>query len=397
METFRRPLALFVALLVAAAACTSQPEAAPAEPEPLTTTSAVTTTSTTAASTAPPITVSGVPEDLAALVMSIYEHAAGVGESTVDAAYLPQRGIAEGMAGRTAAGGVAELGGAGIALIGAGADLLAALDDGDGWRVVAVDLPSLDHRELGYTSAVIAAVGSDARPGEDATRARADSLHLIGFDGKAGTFDIVGIPRDSWVAIPGRSAGKINSALATGGPESMIAALEALTGYPLDGMLLTGFEGFQEALGNVLGGIQITVDAPMSDSASGASFDAGEQYMNGPQALAFARTRKSLRLGDIDRQRNGGLVLLAAAATARFRPPEGLPQMLSEAASWAWTDLEPETILRLTMTSLVAPIAAAGNEVLPGIPGERTGSSTIELTWGARELLTDLADGSLGS
>jgi len=396
LQTVLRPLALFVALLVAAAACTSNPQAAPAEPEPVTTTTAG-TTSTSTAPPAPPIIVTGVPEDLAALVGSIYEHAAGVGDSTVDAAYLPERGIAVGMAGRTASGGVAELAGVEISLIAAGPDAVAAIDDGDGWRVVAVDLPSLDHRQLGFTSAVIAAVGSDARPGEDATRARADSLHLIGFDGVAGTFDIVGIPRDSWVAIPGRSAGKINSALATGGPESMIATLDALAGYPLDGMLLTGFEGFQEASGNLLGGIQITLDAPMSDSASGAVFQAGDQYMNGSQALAFARTRKSLRLGDIDRQRNGGLVLLAAAATAGLRPLDRLPQMISEALGWAWTDLEPETILRLTMTSMVAPIATAGNEVLPGVPGERAGASTIELTSGAHELLTDLADGSLGS
>ncbi|MEX2279014.1 MAG: LCP family protein, partial [Acidimicrobiia bacterium] len=320
--------------------------------------------------------MTGVPDDLAELVISIYDHAAGVGDSTVETQYLPERGIADGMAGRTASGGTAELDGTRIALVTAGADLLAAVHRGDGWRIVAVDLPSLGHRDLGYESAVIAVVGSDARKGEDAIRARADSLHLVGFDGVAATFDIVGIPRDSWVRIPGRSPNKINSALANGGPDLLIATLEELAGYKLDGMLLTGFEGFQEALGNVLGGIQIHLDSGMRDSASGADFSPGEQYMNGPQALAFARTRKTLARGDLDRQRNGGLVLLAAAATARFRPVEEMPRMLAEAAGWAWTDLTPETILRLTMTSLVAPILDVRNEVLPGTPGDRSGAST---------------------
>lgn len=394
MTTTHRMLPTFAALVLVAAACTPAPEAAPAVPSPTTsTTTATTTTSTLPPS--PPMTVTGVPDDLAELVASIYDHAAGIGDSTVDSRYLPERGIAEGMAGRTASGGISELAGVRIALVAAGADLVAAVDDGGGWRIVAVDLPSLDHRDLGYVAAVVAVVGSDARKGEDATRARADSLHLVGFDGVAGTFDIVGIPRDSWVPIPGRSPNKINSALANGGPDLLIATLENLAGYELDGMLLTGFEGFQEALGNVLGGIQINLESGMRDSASGADFAPGEQYMNGPQALAFARTRKTLALGDIDRQRNGGLVLLAAATTARFRPVEEMPRMLAKAAGWAWTDLPPETILRLTMTSLVAPILDASNLVLPGTPGDRSGASTIELSAGAATMLTDLADGSL--
>jgi polyisoprenyl-teichoic acid--peptidoglycan teichoic acid transferase len=394
---FRRSSVVFVALLVAAAACTPEPEAAPAEPEPTTTTTTTlaTTTTTTAAPPAPPMTVTGVPDELARLVESMYEHAAGTGESDVDPRYLPEAGIAEGMAGRDALGGVSERNGVEVALIQAGPDLIAAVDDGGGWRVVAADLPTLDHRDLGYTSAVIAAIGSDARPGEDALRSRADSLHLIGFDGVAGTFDIVGIPRDSWVSIPGRGAGKINSALSLGGPETMIATLEALIGYPLDGTLITGFVGFQEAVGNVLGGIQVAVEAPMRDAASGADFQAGEQYMNGPQALAFARTRKTLRRGDFDRQYNGGLVLIAAAFTARHRPIEDAPRLVTEALEWAWTDMAPETVLRLIVTSLVAPLVDVRNEVADGVARDRSGVSLVELTGRAGLLFDDLADGSI--
>lgn len=339
--------------------------------------------------------VSGVPAGLARLVESIFEYAADVGDSAVDERYLPERGVAEGMAGRTAAGAIAELASVGIAVVAAGPDLIAAVDDGSGWRVVAVDLPSLEHRDLGYESAVISVVGSDARKGEDPLRSRADSLHLVGFDGVAGTFDIVGIPRDSWVEIPGRGFGKINGALANGGPSRLSETLEALAGYPLDGMLLTGFEGFQEALGNVLGGIQITVEAPMRDSASGANFQAGEQYMNGPQALAFARTRKTLARGDLDRQRNGGLVLIAAAATARARDATLIPSLIAEAAEWAYSDVDPVLTLRLAITARVAPIFATSNVVLPGVPGNRGGASTIELRSGSRTILQDLADGSL--
>lgn len=394
MNEFRVPIAVFASLVLVAACSTIEPEAMASVPA---TTSTTTTTSvaTTTSIPAPPMTVSGVPAPLARLVASIYEHAAGIGESPVEGRYLPEAGSAAGMAGRTAVGGTATLGEVDIGLVGAGDDLIGAVDLGNGWTVVATDLPTLGHRDLGYTSAVIAAVGSDARPGEDPQRARADSLHLIGFDGRAGTFDLVGIPRDSWVAIPGRGTGKITSSLAIGGPDTLRATLETLTGYQLDGMAITGFEGFQEALGNVLGGIQITLDTPMADSAAGASFSAGDQYMNGPQALAFARARKTLPRGDLDRQRNGGLVLIAGAFTARHRPVEAIPGMLAAASAWGWTDLDAITVLRLAVTLRVAPLLESQNTVLPGVPGERGGASTVELLSGASAILADLADGSL--
>ena len=49
----------------------------------------------------------------------------------------------------------------------------------------------------------IMAVGSDARPGEDMTRTRGDALQLIGMNTKTGAAAAIGIPRDSYVAIPG--------------------------------------------------------------------------------------------------------------------------------------------------------------------------------------------------
>lgn len=394
MTKHRWPIAL-LSIVIVAAACNAGAEAVASVPASTTTTATSSTTTTITVPAAPPVSVQGVPDELAELVMSIYSHAAGVGGSEVEPRFLPVAGIAEGMAGRTAMGGTAVIDTTGIGLVRAGDDLIAAVDDGSGWRIVAVDLPTLDHRNLGYTSAVIVAVGSDARPGQDPLRSRADSLHLIGFDGVDGTFDIVGIPRDSWVTIPGHSAGKVTESLARGGPDTLIATLETLAGYSLDGTLITGFAGFQEALGNVLGGIQITLDAPMSDSAAGADFPPGEQYMNGPQALAFARARKSLARGDVDRQRNGGLVILAAATTAGFRPIEDIPSMLADAVSWAWTDLSAAQILQLAVTSMVAPILEVRNEVVPGVPGNRGSASTIELSPGATVMLTDLADGSL--
>jgi anionic cell wall polymer biosynthesis LytR-Cps2A-Psr (LCP) family protein len=47
----------------------------------------------------------------------------------------------------------------------------------------------------------ILALGSDARPGQNVARQRADSIHIIGIDKTRTHSTILGFPRDSWVKI----------------------------------------------------------------------------------------------------------------------------------------------------------------------------------------------------
>ena len=65
----------------------------------------------------------------------------------------------------------------------------------------------------------ILAVGSDARPGENFTRTRGDALQLITINTQTHAASIIGVPRDSWVDIPGHGNDKINASLYYGGPQ----------------------------------------------------------------------------------------------------------------------------------------------------------------------------------
>ena len=65
----------------------------------------------------------------------------------------------------------------------------------------------------------ILAVGSDARPGEDMTHSRGDALQLVTINTRTHAASIIGVPRDSWVDIPGHGNDKINSSLYFGGPK----------------------------------------------------------------------------------------------------------------------------------------------------------------------------------
>jgi LCP family protein required for cell wall assembly len=373
-QTTTRVLALTAML----AACTSQ--ATPTTPAPSTITKPpVTTPATTAA---PPFEVSGAPPELTALVHDTYLQ---VGE---------RGGI---LAGPIAAAGgpglppaqasVAVYRGVGVAVVETDRDVLAAVDEGGGWRWVAGRvggtsvLPSLP--------GVYAVIGSDARSGEDPTRSRADSLHLVGIDG-AGGARMVGIPRDSWVPGPDGRTGKINGTLAAGGPDALIATIQGLAGYPIDGYVLTGFDGFQEMVGNILGGVLITVEAPMNDRASGALFSVGEMTMNGTEALAFSRNRKGLADGDFGRQRNGGVMLLAGIVTAKLRGPLSVPDLLAASEPWLYTNLSPAQLLELSLAvHLIDPLSVS-NEVLPGRSDTRGAASVVILGEGSAGILAGL-------
>ena len=280
-----------------------------------------------------------------------------------------------------------------------GQDLIYGVDDGNGFGVVAARLNSISPSGAGFAwygavPKVVVAVGSDARPGEEPERSRADSIHLVALDG-AGHGGVLGIPRDSWVRISEGGMGKINASLSTGGPAVMLQTVADVTGLDLDGYVLTGFTGFQEMVGNVLGGVDIELPLPVADSSAGADLQAGPQYLNGPDALALARARKSLPGGDLTRQFNGGLLLLAALASAQAYGPLHLPVLISESAEWMSTDLAPGDLLSFAALAMDTPIAGIGNQVAPGRVGTAGRASVVYLTDSAPSSFLDLGDGSL--
>ena len=388
-------LAVVVAFSVLAA-CTSPatpPTTLATTPPPPTTATTRPVTTTTAAD----FHLDGVSPAWEQAVADVYGSACGGTQSNI-AAGLAGRGEAT----ACPAGGRATMASVGdieLAAAEIGPDAIFGVDEGGGFRIVAARLPSISPpaTELvwyGVVPKVVVAVGSDARAGEDPEGARADSIHLVALDG-LGHGGVLGIPRDSWVRISGGGMGKINASLSTGGPDVMLQTVADVTGLNLDGYVLTGFTGFQEMVGNVLGGVDIELPLPVADSSAGADLEAGSQYLNGPDALALARARKSLPGGDLTRQFNGGLLLMAALSSAQAYGPLHLPTLISESAQWMSTDLAPGDLLAFAALALDTPIAGIGNHVAPGRVGTAGSASVVYLTDSAPSVFADLADGSL--
>lgn len=387
-----RPIhaALLVIALVAAS-CSGETA------ETTTSSIAPTTTTTTTTTTLPPVSVENAPPELAAVIDAFYEYAASrdpvappmVEPVMASIAPTPRDTPATGVA------SVAAFKGQGVATVETGGDLFLLVDDGTGWRIVGGAWPSLEvPAYLGGAPRLVAVVGSDARPGEDMATARADSIHFIGLDG-AGSGAVVGVPRDAWVVGPSGGRGKITNVLANHGPDALFQTFKDLTGLPLEGYVLSGFVGFQEMLGNVLGGIVTVVPFAINDRWAYANLPAGEQYLNGPAALSFARARKTVPGGDFTRSSHQGIILIDSARTVKKVGYGAIPGLLAGSEQYFITNLTPEQLLTFSAMAISANLDAMPNIVAPGSVGTAGAASVVFLASSAANLWADLADGRL--
>jgi LCP family protein required for cell wall assembly len=144
-------------------------------------------------------------------------------------------------------------------------------------------------------------VGSDTRaevaPGE-APDARSDAIMIARFSGDRQHAQVISIPRDSWVDIPGRGKNKINAAYAFGGPTLLIQTVEQLTGVRIDHYAAIDFAGLIEVTDD-LGGVDIVV--PQTTSNGPYTFTQGLNHFNGEQARYYVGQRYDLPGGDFDR------------------------------------------------------------------------------------------------
>ncbi|MEY9849104.1 LCP family protein required for cell wall assembly [Streptacidiphilus sp. BW17] len=136
---------------------------------------------------------------------------------------------------------------------------------------------------------------------------------------------LVSLPRDSYVTIPAftGSSGKqypatqhkLNTAFSWGGGQLLAQTVEYNTGIHIDHYAEIGFGGFVNLV-NALGGVNMCLDKPMVDQASGANFKAGCQTFNGAQSLAFVRERHQEASQDLGRMANQQKFLAAVAHQA---------------------------------------------------------------------------------
>lgn len=170
-------------------------------------------------------------------------------------------------------------------------------------KIPSEAIPSLDQTVAqGFRNIVI--VGTDSRanlPDDwenfgDFSGSRTDVImlaHII--PGEGG--QLLSLPRDLKVTIPGEGVNRINAAYVFGGPDLLVQTIQDNYQIPINHYVEIDFAGFAEVVDS-LGGVTMTFDHPARDLKSGLRVDAGTQVLDGKTALAYARSRHYQELID---------------------------------------------------------------------------------------------------
>ncbi|HLW16680.1 MAG TPA: LCP family protein [Actinomycetota bacterium] len=253
-----------------------------------------------------------------------------------------------------------------------------------------------------YTRPIfILMLGGDGRTG-NSPNARSDSIHIVAIVPSTMHASILGIPRDSYVNIPGHGQNKINSAMFFGGPQLTIQTVEQLTGCHFDYYTLTSFQGFIGIV-NDFGGItmKVTENTP-PDHYSHYNFQQGVTYhLNGGTALAFARDRHTRPRGDFDRSLAQGKLIIAALAQQEAnsrKDPGTLLRAMGAMYRNLRLDIPVTEALKLGLLALKIKPANVTNEVMTGGIGNVGGASIVTVPQAARNQFVDIcSDGQLGN
>lgn len=209
------------------------------------------------------------------------------------------------------------------------------------------DLPSIQPTLTSWDGAgrvTVLLMGLDYRDWSQGNEAsRSDTMILLSLDPLTHSAGILSIPRDTWVAIPGFTHAKINTAfylgdaykLPGGGPGLAVKTVEQFLGVPINYYAVVDFASFVRFIDEI-GGVkidvpeEITVDLLGDGSNTIKRLKPGVQVLPGEWALAYARNRKTAN-GDFDRAERQQQVILAIRE--RILSLELLPTLIQKAPS----------------------------------------------------------------
>lgn len=204
-------------------------------------------------------------------------------------------------------------------------------------------------------------LGVDSRVGDEGPP-RSDTMIIVRVDPVGERIDMLSVPRDLLVEIPGYYATKINAAypfgevdedVPGGGPTLAAQTVELNFGIRIDYFAEIDIAGMERVV-NILGGIILDVPGILKDEQyptetygyTRVYFSPGLQLMDGQTAVRYSRTRHDD--GDFARQERQQQVLLAmrerALATGLISQ---LPDLISEVGDSVRTDLSVRQALSL--------------------------------------------------
>ncbi len=210
-------------------------------------------------------------------------------------------------------------------------------------------------------------MGTDQRSWD--ASGRSDVMVLLNINPSTKKINLLSIPRDSRVEIPGHGYNKINAAYNSlfyndGGANLSIKTVENLLGLQ-DGdiqyFVVFNFNGFKKVV-DALGGVTIDVTEPMHYHSKlgdvNIDLNPGVQHLDGEKALEYARFRYD-QYGDFTATEDGKihgrvarqekLIEALFNQTKSLRTVWKLPSVAKAVADALYTNLTPSQITKLAL------------------------------------------------
>lgn len=180
---------------------------------------------------------------------------------------------------------------------------------------------------------------------------RTDSIMLARIDPKSKQVTIISLMRDTMVDMGEYGVNKLNTAYSLGGSAYTVEVVSELAGVPISHYAEIDFDGFRDAV-DAVGGITVTVPVEINDPEAGGYLAAGEQTLNGEQALILCRSRHTYDnigtgKGDAYRAANQRMVVGALIKKILTSDPVTMVSTVQSLAGYVTTDLGVMDIMSL--------------------------------------------------
>ena len=214
--------------------------------------------------------------------------------------------------------------------------------------------------------------------GDVETQSRSDVNLLMAVNRDTGKILILNTPRDYYVELP-ISEGQRDKLTHAGiyGVDVSKGAMEMLYDVPVDYYARLNFSSFETII-DALGGIEVYSEYDFE--TGGHTYVKGMNTLNGEEALAFVRERKSFAEGDV--QRGKDQMEMLKALITRLGTFDGLnsfAKVYDEVASVVETNLSKEQLMEIASMQILDGqswdietyyvTGADGSEVTYSIPG----------------------------
>ncbi len=226
-------------------------------------------------------------------------------------------------------------------------------------------------------------LGTDRRPGEDASRS--DTIMVLSVDPASRSMALISVPRDLCVGECETARDRVNGIFLREGPEAMARAIEELLDVQINYYATMGFTGFEQLV-DALGGIDLLVYqefdeyflVPDSEDRIHLRLEVGENHLDGPTALMYARSRLANPRSDWDRVCRQQQVLLAVkqqalSAQALVMAPSLIRTLITTIdTSFPVTEMPPmaKLILSIPPENTVLRVIDHGSGTILGHEGE---------------------------